>query len=75
MLQTMAAFVTGDRVKILVPVQGLWQSLATIVDVWLDNPRDSQRLYRVRLDDGKVVRLRGVELEAAESDSSSAANF
>ena len=53
----------GERVLILEPEPEIWQKLATIEDIWMDDPRDSHRIYQVKVDEGRVWRIRGRDLE------------
>jgi CheY-like chemotaxis protein len=59
----MAAFLSGDRVKILDPFSGSFETLATVLELWLDNPAQGKRLYRVKLDDGTEKRIHGGDLQ------------
>ena len=59
----MAAFLPGDRVKILYPYSDAFEKLATVVDLWLDNPVPGQRLYRVKPDEGPEERIHGSDLQ------------
>jgi len=59
----MAAFRSGDRVKILAPSADTFEKLATVLDLWLDNPAPGRRLYRVKLDDGLEERVHGDNLQ------------
>jgi hypothetical protein len=67
----MTAFKAGDRVRILEPSPITWHKTATILEVWLESPEESNRIYRTQLDDGTFRRIRGRDLEPLEEDKSS----
>jgi hypothetical protein len=54
-------------VRILNPAPEVWQKLATVVDIWIDSPEESKRLYVVKLEDGSTRRVRGFDLEAIKA--------
>lgn len=70
----MARFKTGDRVRILVALPGLWQEPGTVIGVPDDGgiptgaPLESDWLYDVALDDGSDSRIHGRDLEPWESN-------
>jgi CheY-like chemotaxis protein len=48
---------------ILDPSSGAFQQQAVVLEVWLENPADGKRLYRVKLDDGTEKRIHGNNLQ------------
>jgi hypothetical protein len=58
----MAAFHVGDRVLILKPLPEIWQRVATIQNIWIDDPDESRCLYELSVD-GRIWHVKGCYLE------------